>query len=254
LTSQLTVRGTAVVTGAAGGIGRAFVVKLLEAGASVAMVDIAEARLAELADSLPAGSKAETYVLDQTQVSAIDPVFEAIESDLGPIRVLVNNAGVSDMREALEFDEGAYDRLADVNQKGPFFCSLAAGRRMIANEDGGRIVSIASAASVRVIDGNTPYGMTKAAVMFMTQALAKEWGRHGINSNCICPGYIDTPMNEPIWKTDHGREILQRLPRGRLGTPEDLSQMLVFLASEQAHFVNGAVISVDDGLQHIFPF
>jgi NAD(P)-dependent dehydrogenase (short-subunit alcohol dehydrogenase family) len=187
-------------------------------------------------------------------VSAIDTTFAAVERELGPIRVLVNNAGVSNMQSALDFSEADYDRLADVNQKGAFFCSLAAGRRMVEHGEGGRIVSIASAASVRVIDGNCPYGMTKAALMFMTGALAKEWGQHGINVNCICPGYIDTPMNDHIWKTDHGQEILSRLPRGRLGTPDDLAQMLVFLASEQAHFVNGAVISVDDGLQHVFPF
>jgi NAD(P)-dependent dehydrogenase (short-subunit alcohol dehydrogenase family) len=254
LPTQVNVRGTAIVTGAAGGIGRAFVSKLLEAGASVAMVDIAEERLRDLAASLPADHEAQSYVLDQSDVSAIDAVFDAIERDLGRIRVLVNNAGVSNMQDALSFTEAEYDRLANVNQKGPFFCALAAGRRMIEHGDGGRIVNIASAAAVRVIDGNCPYGMTKAALMFMTQALAKEWGPHGVNSNCICPGYIDTPMNDHIWKTEHGQRILSLLPKGRLGTPEDLSQMMVFLASEQAHFVNGAVISVDDGLQHAFPF
>lgn len=255
---QLHVRGTAVVTGAAGGIGGAYVASLLRAGAQVASVDVDaeglrafEARLKEAGVDL-AGHRA--YVLDQTDVAAMPRALDRIEADLGSLRILVNNAAIGNMKPMLEFTEAEFDQMVAINQKGPFFLAQEAGRRMIEHGDGGRIVNIASAAALRVVDNNNLYAMTKAAIVFLTGGLAKEWGRHGINTNCICPGFIDTPLNTPVWETPQGQEILGKLPRGRLGKPEDLADMLVFLVSEEASFVNGAVIPVDDGFQHVFPF
>jgi NAD(P)-dependent dehydrogenase (short-subunit alcohol dehydrogenase family) len=251
--SELHVRGTALVTGAGGGIGGAYVAGLLEAGASVAAADIDEPALEALKERLPDGPVA-TYLLDQTDVASIPDQLDQIERDLGPIRVLVNNAAIGNMKPTTEFSEAEFDAMVAVNQKGPFFLAQEVGRRMIERGDGGRIINIASGAALRVVDNNNLYAMTKAALVFLTAGLAKEWGRFGINTNCICPGFIDTPLNTPVWQTPQGQEILGKLPRGRLGKPEDLADMLVFLASEEAHFVNGAVIPVDDGFQHVFPF
>jgi NAD(P)-dependent dehydrogenase (short-subunit alcohol dehydrogenase family) len=256
--SELHVRGTAVVTGAAGGIGGAYVAALLEAGAHVASADIdadgLEALERRLEESGLALTHHRSYVLDQTDVAALPAALDRVEADLGPLRILVNNAAIGNMRPTLDFTEAEFDRMVAINQKGPFFLAQEAGRRMIAHGDGGRIVNIASGAALRVVDNNNLYAMTKAALVFLTGGLAKEWGRHGINTNCICPGFIDTPLNTPVWATPQGQEILRTLPRGRLGQPQDLAAMLVFLASEEAGFVNGAVIPVDDGFQHVFPF
>jgi NAD(P)-dependent dehydrogenase (short-subunit alcohol dehydrogenase family) len=258
MTAQLHVRGTALVTGAAGGIGGAYVRRLLEAGASVASADIDVEGLGALErDLATGGAEADrhgVFRLDQTDVASIPGVLDEIEDALGPIRVLVNNAAIGNMKPTLDFTEPEFDRMVAVNQKGPFFLAQEVGRRLIERGDGGRIINIASGAALRVVDNNNLYAMTKAAIVFLTGGLAKEWGRHGINVNCICPGFIDTPLNTPVWQTPQGQEILRKLPRGRLGKPDDLAEALVFLASEEAHFVNGAVIPVDDGFQHVFPF
>ena len=112
---------------------------------------------------------------------------------------------------------------------------------------GGRIINIASAAGLRVLPQIGVYAMSKAAVIQMTKAMALEWGRHGINVNALCPGYIDTEINHQHWQTEQGQKLVQMLPRKRVGKPENLDALIVVLASDQSHFVNGAVIAVDDG-------
>jgi len=164
-------------------------------------------------------------VLDQTDVAAIPAALDQIERDLGPIRVLVNNAAIGNMKPTLEFTEAEFDQMVSINQKGPFFLTQHIGRRLISQADGGRIINIASGAALRVVTNNNLYAMTKAAIVFLTAGLAKEWGPHGINTNCICPGFIDTPLNAPVWETAQGKDILRKLPRGRLGKPEDLADM-----------------------------
>jgi NAD(P)-dependent dehydrogenase (short-subunit alcohol dehydrogenase family) len=112
---------------------------------------------------------------------------------------------------------------------------------------GGRIINIASMAAMKVLPQIGVYCMTKAAVVQMTKAMAVEWGRFGITSNAICPGYIDTEINHHHWDTEAGKKLINMLPRKRVGEPKDLDGLLLLLASDQSHFMNGAVISADDG-------
>ena len=112
---------------------------------------------------------------------------------------------------------------------------------------GGRIVNIASMAGLKVLGQIGVYAMSKAAVVHMTRAMALEWGRYGINVNCICPGYIDTEINHHHWKTEQGQKLIAMMPRKRIGRPQDLDAVLMMLCANESHFVNGAVIQADDG-------
>jgi NAD(P)-dependent dehydrogenase (short-subunit alcohol dehydrogenase family) len=244
-----------VVTGAAGGIGNAYCAGFLAEGAKVALVDLSQDGLDRLEKSLTNGKKSfRSYVVDLTDFGAVADLFSQIEKDLGPPRVLVNNAGVGKIIPILDVTEADYDWLVDNNLKQSFAVAKEAARLMIGHSLRGSIVNIASTAGLRPITHLTTYSMAKAAVIFMSVCMAKEWGPTGINTNCVCPGFIDTAMNHSLWQTDQGKTVLANLPRGRLGMPDDLVKMVMFLASPGAQFINGAVIPIDDGLQHVFPF
>jgi NAD(P)-dependent dehydrogenase (short-subunit alcohol dehydrogenase family) len=139
--------------------------------------------------------------------------------------------------------------------RGAFFVAQAVGKRMLARAKGaapgtfvgGRIINIASMAGLKVLPQIGVYCMSKAAVIQMTKAMAVEWGKFGINSNAICPGYIDTEINHHHWETEGGQKLIAMLPRKRIGRPEDLDAVLMMLASNESHFVSGAVIAADDG-------
>jgi hypothetical protein len=139
--------------------------------------------------------------------------------------------------------------------KGAFFVAQEVGKRMLARAKGaapgsytgGRIVNIASAAGLRVLPQIGVYCMSKAAVIQMTKAMALEWGKFGINVNALCPGYIETEINQHHWQTEAGQRLVQTLPRKRVGAPKDLDALLIALCSDQSHFINGAVIAADDG-------
>jgi NAD(P)-dependent dehydrogenase (short-subunit alcohol dehydrogenase family) len=141
----------------------------------------------------------------------------------------------------------------DTNVKGAFFVAQEVAQRMIARSKGqadfrGRIVNIASVAGLQVLPQIGLYCMSNAAVIQMTKAQALEWGRYGINTNAICPGYIRTEINDAYWETDGGRKLMQMLPRRRLGRPEDLDGVLLLLVADESQFINGAIITADDGL------
>jgi NAD(P)-dependent dehydrogenase (short-subunit alcohol dehydrogenase family) len=154
--------------------------------------------------------------------------------------------------------EQDYDFIFDTNTRGAFFVAQAVGKRMLARAKdlkesgsmpftGGRIINIASMAGLRVLPQIGVYCMSKAAVVHMTKAMAAEWGKHGINVNVICPGYIETEINQHHWQTEQGQKLVNMLPRKRLGKIDDLDAVLVMLASPQSDFINGAVIAADDG-------
>jgi NAD(P)-dependent dehydrogenase (short-subunit alcohol dehydrogenase family) len=254
MTASLNIHGVAVVTGAAGGIGAGIARKFVKAGTKVALIDRDEEGLKQIRNELSSFGEVRAFPLDLTQSDHIGPTLDQVETDLGAIRILINNAGLGDMRPALDFDVQSFDRLYQVNQRAVFFVAMEAGKRMIATGDGGRIINLGSTAAIRAIDGNTVYGMTKAAVVFFSEALAKEWKQHRINVHCINPGYIDTPMNKPVWESEYGKNVLRNLPRGRVGTTQDVAEAVIFLASEEAQYMNGVVMSVDDGVRHEFQF
>jgi NAD(P)-dependent dehydrogenase (short-subunit alcohol dehydrogenase family) len=150
-------------------------------------------------------------------------------------------------------EESDFRRLFDTNVGGAFFLSQAVGRRMIEHSKTnsgfrGRIINVASTAGLRPVSGLGVYAMTKAALIHMTKVQALEWGRFGINVNAICPGYIRTEMTEPILESEEGQRLIQSLPRQRFGTVEDLDGVILLLSSDESQFINGAVITIDDGM------
>ncbi len=249
----------ALVTGASSGLGERFARVLAESGARVALaarrVDRLEALAASLRDS---GAMAYAVAMDVTRIDSIEAGLDAAEAALGPVDVLINNSGVSSSKRLGEYTEADYDHVMDTNLKGAFFVAQAVGRRMVARARatpggesatrGGRIVNIASTAGLRPLAQLAVYSMSKAAVVQMTRSMAHEWGRFGINTNAICPGYIETDINREHWETPAGQKLLQILPRRRVGQPADLDALVVMLSADTAQFVNGAVIAADDGL------
>jgi NAD(P)-dependent dehydrogenase (short-subunit alcohol dehydrogenase family) len=146
-----------------------------------------------------------------------------------------------------------YDFVMDCNLRGAFFVAQETAKRMVARAKGDprkqhRIINIASVAGLRVLPQIGVYCMSKAGVVQMTKAMAVEWGKYGINTNAICPGYIETEINEDYFASEQGKRLIDMLPRKRAGKPEDLDGLLLLLAGDEAHFINGAIISADDGM------
>ena len=246
----------ALVTGASSGLGAQFARTLSHAGARVVLasrrVDKLQALQAEL---LAEGGDAHVVSLDVTSLASIQSAVAHAEAEVGGIDILVNNSGVSTTQRVQDVTEEDFDFTFNTNVKGAFFVAQEVGKRMLARaksavpgtQAGGRIINIASVAGLRVLPQIGPYCMSKAAVIQMTKVLAMEWGRFGINVNAICPGYIDTEINHHHWATEQGQKLINMLPRKRVGQPQDLDALLVLLASAESAFINGAIISADDG-------
>ncbi len=238
----------ALVTGASSGLGERFARVLAENGAKVALAARRVERLQTLAQSIDdAGGRALPVAMDVTAIGSIRKAVEEVVTELGPIDILINNSGVSAPKKALEVEEEDYDFAIDTNTKGAFFVAQAVARQMVTHQVAGRIVNIASVAGLRTLGQLSVYGMSKAAVVHMTKALAAEWARYDINVNAICPGYIDTEMNHDYWQTDGGQKLMALLPRRRVGVPEDLDGLVLLLSSPNSRFINGAIIAADDG-------
>lgn len=246
----------AFVTGASSGLGAQFARVLARSGAAVVLAARRIEKLKDLRAQIEAeGGDAHVLGLDVTSVESIRAAVAHAETEVGSIDILVNNSGVSTTQRIQDVGEDEFDHVFDTNVRGAFFVAQEVGKRMLARArgsapgtyTGGRIINVASAAGLRVLPQIGVYAMSKAAVIHMTKAFALEWGRFGINVNAICPGYIDTEINHHHWQTDQGQKLVQMLPRKRVGRPEDLDALIVTLASDQSHFVNGAIISVDDG-------
>ena len=243
----------ALVTGASSGLGERFAQALSGAGARVVLAARRTERLQELRDRLTsAGGSASFVRMDVTDVETIRAAIAQAEADAGPIDILVNNSGVSATQRLTDVSPQDFDWVFDTNARGAFFVAQECGRRMIARarvepSRQARIINIASMAGLKVLAQIGVYCMSKAAVVHMTRAMALEWGRYNVNVNAICPGYIRTELNAQHWDTDAGRRLIQMLPRRRIGEPADLDGLLLLLASEHSHFINGAAIAADDG-------
>lgn len=244
----------AFVSGASSGIGARCARVLAAAGANVVLAARRVSRLKELrAEIEAAGGAAHATRLDVTDLDSVQSAVAEAESQCGPLDILINNSGVAAPQLLTDIQEADFDSLFDTNVRGAFFLAQAVGRRMIDHSRTnsgfrGRIVNIASVAGLRPISRLGAYGMTKAAVIQMTRAQALEWGRFGINVNAICPGYVRTEMNEALWDTENGQRLIQSLPRQRIGTVEDLDSLILLLSSDESEMINGAVISIDDGM------
>ncbi|MDR3368508.1 SDR family oxidoreductase [Rhodoferax sp.] len=246
----------ALVTGASSGLGAQFARTLSAAGAAVILAGRRVEKLKELRAWIDGeGGDAHVMELDVTNRDSIKSAVAHAETEVGSIDILVNNSGVSTTQRLQDVTESDFDFMFDTNVKGAFFVAQEVGKRMLARAQGaapgtftgGRIINVASMAGLRVLPKIGVYSMTKAALIHMTKAMALEWGKFGINVNAICPGYIDTEINHHHWQTEAGQKLLQMLPRKRVGQPQDLDALLVMLCSDQSHFINGAVISADDG-------
>ena len=246
----------AFVTGASSGLGAQFARTLARAGAGVVLASRRIEKLKELRARIEGeGGDAHVVELDVTDHDSIKAAVAHAETEMGSIDILVNNSGVSTTQRLQDVTPDDYDYIFDTNVKGAFFVAQEVGKRMLARSrgaapgsfTGGRIINIASMAGLKVLPQIGAYAMSKAAVVQMTKAMALEWGRYGINVNALCPGYIDTEINHHHWNTEHGQKLVSMLPRKRVGQPQDLDALIVMLASDQSHFVNGAVIAADDG-------
>jgi NAD(P)-dependent dehydrogenase (short-subunit alcohol dehydrogenase family) len=243
----------ALITGASSGLGARFAKILAQAGAQVVLAARRVERLKELrAEIEAAGGAAHVVQLDVTDYASIKSAIAHAETEAGPIDILVNNSGVSTTQRLIDVTPEDYAYVMDTNQRGAFFVAQEAAKRMIARAKGDpkkqhRIINIASVAGLRVLPQIGIYCMSKAAVVHMTKSMAVEWGKYGINVNAICPGYIETEINADHFKTEHGQQLINTLPRKRLGKPEDLDGLLLFLAAEESHFINGAIMTADDG-------
>jgi len=245
-----------MITGASGGLGAQFARTLAGAGAAVVLASRRVEKLKELRAQIEGeGGDAHAIELDVTDQASIRSAVAHAETEVGSIDILVNNSGVSTTQRIQDVSEDNFDFIFDTNVKGAFFVAQEVGRRMLARAQGaapgsftgGRIINVASTAGLRVLPKIGVYCMSKAALIQMTKAMALEWGRFGINVNAICPGYIDTELNHAHWQTQAGQKLIQMLPRKRVGQAQDLDALLVMLCCDQSHFINGAVISADDG-------
>jgi NAD(P)-dependent dehydrogenase (short-subunit alcohol dehydrogenase family) len=238
----------ALVTGASSGLGVHFARTLAAAGASVAIAARRADRLASLqAELQSAGAKAVAVELDVQSGDSITTAFAAAEQALGPIDIVVNNAGISIVKPALEMPVEDWDAVVNTNLRGAWLVAQTAGKRWLMAKRPGVIVNIASILGLRTIGQVAPYNASKAGLIHLTRALAMEWARHDIRVNAICPGYIETEMNSDFWKTPGGQRLIDRIPQRRIGKPEHLDGALLLLASEAGSFMTGSVLTVDGG-------
>ena len=233
----------ALVTGANTGLGQAIAVGLAGAGADI--VAVGRSAPDETARMVSAAGRKVTAV--SADLSSIEPIARVM-AEAGPIDILVNNAGVIRRADSVAFTEADWDAVMDVNLKVAFFLGQAAARAWIAAGRGGKIIQVASMLSFQGGVRVPSYTAAKSGLAGLTKALANEWAAHGINVNAIAPGYFVTNNTEAL-RADptRSRQILERIPAGRWGTPEDLAGVAVFLASAASDYMHGAVVPVDGG-------
>jgi len=238
----------AIVTGAASGLGDRFARTLAAAGARVAVLARRADRLDTLVgDIAAAGGEALAVPLDLADAETIPAAVARVVAALGPVDILINNAGLADVTPLVEQDVAAIDHMYAVNVRAPLLLARDVARRMIAEGRAGRIVNIASMAAYHY-DGRSPcimYAMTKAAVVRMTETMAIEWAAHRINVNAIAPGFFRSEMSAPVLA---GREerIAAKMPRGRVCEPHHLDSTLLYLVSPASEAVTGTCIRVED--------
>lgn len=239
---------TALVTGASSGLGKHFAGVLARAGARVVVAARRTDRLDELKREIEAaGGSAAAVALDVTDPASVKRAFAEGEAALGPITILVNNAGVAVPSYFLKMTEEEWRSVLSVNLDGVFRVAQEGARRMKAH-GGGSIINIASVLGLGVIKTLSHYSASKAGVIHMTKAIAYELARDKIRVNAIAPGYCETEMNDAFFQTEAGRRLIARVPMERLGRLEELDGPLLLLASDAGSFMTGAVISVDGGL------
>ncbi len=240
---------TALVTGSSQGIGLALAKGLAEAGARVVLNGRTMPRLEAVAEALRQhGHRVDTLGFDVTDHEAARGAVDRFEAGVGPIDILINNAGVQHRAPLEQFPAEAFERLLQTNVASVFHVGQAVARHMIGRE-AGKIINIASVQSALARPGIAPYTATKGAVANLTKGMATDWARHGLQVNAIAPGYFETPLNQALVDDPKFTEWLEnRTPAGRWGKVEELVGAAVFLAGPASSFVNGHTLYVDGGI------
>jgi len=242
----------ALVTGASSGLGAHFAEVLARAGAKVLLAARRADRLEALAAKInKAGGKAAAVALDVRDPDSIKYCFNMGEQAIGPVTILVNNAGGTDPAYFTRMSEQQWRGVLDVNLDGVFRVGQEAARRMVSNGNGGSIINIASIVGLGAIKTLSAYAASKAAVLALTRNWALELARDKVRVNAIAPGYISTELNDDFWETDAGKRMIAHVPMRRLGALSELDGPLLLLASRASSFMTGSTLVVDGG--HLLP-
>jgi NAD(P)-dependent dehydrogenase (short-subunit alcohol dehydrogenase family) len=238
----------ALVTGASSGIGRHLAELLAAAGAKVALAARRIDRLAEAAREIEAaGGSCLPVACDVTRSDSVAAAVAAAEAGLGPLTILVNNAGVVVAKPVLQHTEQDWDYVLDTNLKGAWLMAREFAQHLVDRRRPGRIVNIASVLGVRTIAQLPGYTAAKAGLIHLTRVLAMEWARYGILVNAIAPGYVETDFNRDFLRSDAGKRLEARIPLRRIGQPHDLDGAMLLLTSPAGGYITGAVIAIDGG-------
>ncbi|RKO65496.1 SDR family NAD(P)-dependent oxidoreductase [Desulfofundulus salinus] len=238
----------ALITGAAGSIGREFAAALAQNGVSLALLDVRQEKLEMLKRELSGYQvRVEIFPCNLKNTREIKESVAKVVESFGRIDILLNHAGLNIRKPALEYSEEDWHSIVDVNAKGAFFMAQQVGRYMV-EQKRGKIINTASVSSVRGHPNLCIYAMTKGAVAQMTKVLANEWARYNINVNAIAPGYIVTEQTEEYLKDEKVYAgILSKIPMGRIGRPVDLVGTMLFLSSPASDYLTGQTILIDGG-------
>lgn len=237
---------TALVTGARRGIGKAIALELSKKGASVIVSDLDKEDCQQVVEELEGEGLA--LELDVTEEEQVEQAMNKAKEELGPVDILVNNAGIAPLEGFSELEKEDWEQLMAVNLEGTFLATKYALPQMI-DQEWGRVINISSIAAVAYWPQLTHYSTSKAGIIGLTKNLAGEVGKHGVTVNAVCPGAIDTGMLDDVMEKlgMSEEQILQHTPVGRLGKPEDIANVVGFLASDKAGFVTGQAITTDGG-------
>lgn len=238
---------TAIITGAARGIGQAIAVDLAAKGASIVICDLQKEWLEETADAIQKiGRKVTCRELDVTNHDAAQSTFQEIASETGSIDILVNNAGITRDGLLMRMSEADWDAVLAVNLKGTFNCTKAVTRTMM-KQRSGAIVNIASIIGLMGNAGQANYGASKAGVIAFTKSAAKEFASRNIRVNAVAPGFITSKMTDALTEDVRDR-MLDAIPLKRFGKPENVASVVSFLASDQAEYITGEVVNISGGM------
>lgn len=245
----------AVVTGGGQGIGRALVLRLAAEGCKVAIFDLSTDAGAETAQLAGAGAVVRTWQVDVSDLAAVEAAVEAVETELGPIWALVNNAGWDRPAPFLKTTPEFWDKVISINLKGNLNTHFAVAGRM-ADRGGGRIINIASDAAKVGTAMEAVYSACKGGLISFTKSIARELARKGVLANCVCPGPTNTPMMAEVAGTgpeaEKWKASLERgIPLGRMGEPEDYAGIVAMLASDDGAYITGQAISVSGGMNMV---
>jgi len=238
----------ALVTGASRGIGSFLAQVLAREGARVALAARSQHLLAETAAAIAhAEGSAEAVSMDVSSADSISHGFDTLVARVGLPTVIVNNAGITETTEAVRQTTDGFDRILNVNLRGPWLVSCEATRRLIAAGSGGTIINIASILGLRQGGQVSAYAITKAGLVQMTRQLALEWARHGIRVNALAPGYVETDFNRDFFASEKGAALVRRIPMRRLVRMEELVEPFMLLAGDGGAAMTGTVVPVDCG-------